>query len=52
MAANTGLDFARGAIPLLGDLFDVYFKANKRNIALLQAELSRGGLRRDVRRKG
>jgi hypothetical protein len=39
MAANTGVDFAVGSIPLLGDAFDIYYKSNKRNVALLQREL-------------
>lgn len=37
MAANVLLDIAVGAIPLLGDLFDIGFKANTRNIRLLDA---------------
>src|SRR5262249_6106032 len=37
MAANVLLDVAVGAIPLLGDLFDIGFKANTRNIRLLDA---------------
>ncbi|AGA30394.1 hypothetical protein Sinac_6308 [Singulisphaera acidiphila DSM 18658] len=36
MAANVLLDTTLGSIPLLGDLFDVAFKANTRNIKLLQ----------------
>jgi hypothetical protein len=35
MAGNVLLDIAVGAIPLLGDLFDVAFKANTRNLRLL-----------------
>lgn len=35
MAANVLLDLCVGAIPLVGDLFDVAFKANTRNIKLL-----------------
>jgi hypothetical protein len=31
------IDTGIGAIPLLGDLFDVAFKANTKNLALLQA---------------
>ncbi len=41
MAVNTGLDFTIGAVPLIGDLFDLFFKANNRNFALLRDELSR-----------
>ena len=36
MMANVLLDVAVGAIPILGDLFDVGFKANTRNIRLLE----------------
>jgi len=36
MAANVLLDTAIGSIPLLGDAFDVFFKANTRNLKLLQ----------------
>jgi hypothetical protein len=35
MAANVLLDVALGAIPLVGDVFDVFFKANTRNLKLL-----------------
>lgn len=41
MAANTGLDFFIGAVPLVGDVFDLLFKANNRNFALLRSELQR-----------
>lgn len=36
MLANVALDFVVGAIPLLGDAFDFWFKSNARNIALLR----------------
>lgn len=39
MAVNTGLDFFVGAVPVLGDVFDLVFKANNRNFALLRDEL-------------
>ncbi len=35
MAANVLLDIVVGAIPFVGDAFDVYFKANTRNLRLL-----------------
>jgi hypothetical protein len=35
MVANVAIDTALGAIPFLGDLFDVAFKANTRNLRLL-----------------
>ena len=41
MAINTGLDLVIGAIPVLGDLFDLGFKANLRNARLLSRWLDR-----------
>lgn len=38
MAANIVLDLVAGAIPILGDLFDVVLKANLRNVALLERQ--------------
>lgn len=40
MALNVGLDVLVGVIPLLGDLFDFAFKANRRNLNLLEAYLA------------
>ncbi len=37
MMANVLIDTAVGAIPLVGDLFDVGFKANTRNVKLLES---------------
>jgi hypothetical protein len=46
MAANLVMDWAIGAIPLAGDVFDVAFKANIKNLELLEkaAEKARRGL--------
>jgi len=41
MAGNAGLDFVIGSIPVAGTVFDVFFKANKRNIRLLRTHLER-----------
>ncbi|NNU15644.1 DUF4112 domain-containing protein [Parvularcula sp. ZS-1/3] len=46
MLMNTTLDAVIGSVPLLGDLFDVAFKANKRNVALVRRELLRKHERR------
>lgn len=35
MAANVLIDSAIGSIPLVGDLFDIGWKANRKNLALL-----------------
>jgi hypothetical protein len=40
MAMNVGIDWLVGSIPLLGDIFDVGFKANRRNIKLLRDTLT------------
>src|SRR5687767_8986818 len=37
MVLNLGIDTAVGAVPILGDLFDVAFRANTRNIALIDS---------------
>ena len=39
MIGNTGIDYVIGAIPLIGDIFDVGFKANLRNMAILREQL-------------
>jgi len=41
MIANVVLDTAIGAIPLAGSVFDLFFKANNRNMALLRRHLER-----------
>ncbi|MBY5358039.1 DUF4112 domain-containing protein [Rhizobium leguminosarum] len=35
MAVNLGIDAAGGTVPLLGDLFDVYFKSHRRNVGII-----------------
>jgi hypothetical protein len=40
MGLNIGLDAVTGAVPLLGDLFDFAWKANRRNLALLEHHLA------------
>jgi hypothetical protein len=39
MLVNVALDGVIGAVPLLGDAFDVMWRANRRNMALLQGHL-------------
>ena len=36
MAVNVGLEALVGVVPIVGDLFDAAWKANQRNVALLQ----------------
>ena len=39
MLANIGMEAAAGAVPLIGTLFDMGFKANLRNIAIIEEHL-------------
>jgi hypothetical protein len=41
MIGNVAADFLIGSIPFVGDLFDVAFKANRRNARLLEQHLKR-----------
>ncbi|MGR3490767.1 MAG: DUF4112 domain-containing protein [Shimia sp.] len=43
MAGNVGIDTLVGTIPLVGDLFDVGWKGNLRNVALLKRHLKAKG---------
>ena len=36
MSLYVGLDWAVGSVPLVGDLFDVVFRANRRNVRLFR----------------
>lgn len=36
MLLNVALDFSIGAIPIIGDAFDLWFKSNARNVALMR----------------
>ncbi len=39
MAMNIGIDYVVGIVPFVGDAFDIYWKANLKNVALLQRHL-------------
>jgi hypothetical protein len=41
MVANIAIDAGVGVIPFLGDMFDVAWKANTRNVALIERYLER-----------
>jgi hypothetical protein len=36
MGLNLGIDYAMGSLPLVGDLFDAWWKSNQKNIDLLR----------------
>ncbi|WP_428394710.1 DUF4112 domain-containing protein [Lichenicoccus sp.] len=42
MLANVAVEAAAGSVPIVGDLFDVAFKANLRNLALIDSHLRTG----------
>jgi hypothetical protein len=39
MGMNVALDLIIGAIPFVGDAFDIWFRANQRNMAILHARM-------------
>jgi hypothetical protein len=40
MAANVGVDYLLGSIPVVGDLFDAAWKSNQMNVELLRSRAS------------
>jgi hypothetical protein len=43
MAVNVVLEGTVGAVPFAGDAFDIFFRANRRNVALLRRHFARKG---------
>jgi hypothetical protein len=41
MMGNVAIDGLVGAVPLLGDAFDVAFRANRRNVRILRNQLAK-----------
>ena len=41
MIGNVAVDTAIGAIPLAGDVFDVFFKANERNLRIIHEHIGK-----------
>lgn len=39
MLANLGIHAAVGSLPLVGDLFDAFFRVNQRNMRILRSQL-------------
>jgi len=46
MLVNVGIEALAGSVPVIGDLFDVAFKANLRNYRLLNSHLLQPGRQR------
>jgi hypothetical protein len=51
MGWNVAVDTLVGSVPLLGDLFDAGYKANLRNIALVQQHVQQPGTSRKASRR-
>lgn len=51
MVANVGIEMIVGAVPLLGDLFDAGWKANARNLALVERHVAAPTVARASSRK-
>ena len=45
MVGNVAVDVVFGSVPLLGSVFDLFYKANRRNLRLLERHLERERLR-------
>lgn len=43
MCGNIALDFVLGSVPLVGDMFDVAWKANRRNLQLARKHIAKQG---------
>ena len=43
MLVNVLLDYVVGSIPLAGDVFDIVFRCNQRNLALIRADIEASG---------
>jgi hypothetical protein len=41
MMGNLGVDTALGAIPLVGDAFDLFFRSNSRNLKIIKRHLDK-----------
>jgi len=41
MVINLGIDLAVGAVPIIGDIFDIFFKAHTANLILLKRQYVR-----------
>jgi uncharacterized membrane protein len=48
MLANLAVHASVGAIPVVGDVFDAFFRVNQRNMRIVRAHLARGPGARDI----
>lgn len=47
MIGNVALETLLGTVPLVGDLFDAYFKANLRNLEILETHIEKSAVKND-----
>ena len=47
MLLNLSVDLISGAVPVLGDIWDFFFRAHRRNLELLRTRMSGSEIRRD-----
>lgn len=52
MTLNIVIDYLGGAVPLVGDVFDVWWKSNQKNIELLKQSIDASGAQRRRGRAG
>jgi hypothetical protein len=48
MLANLAVHASVGTIPVIGDVFDAFFRVNQRNMRIVRAHLARGGRGREI----
>ena len=48
MLANLAVHASVGTIPVVGDVFDAFFRVNQRNMRIVRAHLARGGRGREI----
>jgi hypothetical protein len=49
MLLNLSVDLVSGAVPFVGDIWDFFFKAHRRNLELLRTRMQDGAVSRDRR---
>ncbi len=49
MLANLGIHAAIGSLPIVGDVFDAFFRVNQRNMRIVRSQLERNRARPEIR---
>ena len=48
MIKNVAIDTALGSVPIVGDIFDAYFKSNIRNLEILENHIAKTEIEQDI----